>query len=288
MKPARPAASGCAGVGLKPQHVPDVLAERPGLGFFEIHAENYMGAGGGPHLHLAAIRELYPLSVHGVGLSLGGAADLDLDHLGRLAALARRYEPFLVSEHLAWSTHAGHYLNDLLPVPYTAAALERVAGHVDHVQTALGRTILLENPSTYLAFEESAIDEIDFIAEVARRTGCGLLLDVNNVYVSCTNHARDPAAYLARFPMALVGEIHLAGHSRRQDNNGVDLLVDSHDQPVAEPVWALYAAAIARLGPVPTLIERDADIPAWSELHAEAQRAEAVMAETGGDLAIAC
>ena len=169
------------GVGLKPLHVRTILASRPEVGFFEIHAENYMGAGGTPHRHLQAIREHYPLSIHGVGLSLGGARDLDADHLDRLAALVRRYEPMLVSEHLAWSSDGSGYLNDLLPVPYTRGALDRVVGHVDRVQTALGRTILLENPSTYLAFAESEFEEGDFLAEIVRRTGCGLLLDVNNV-----------------------------------------------------------------------------------------------------------
>ncbi len=279
-----------AGVGLKPQHVPHILAELPRLGFFEIHAENYMGAGGPPHRPLAAIRAHYRLSIHGVGLSLGGAGDLDERHLDRLCDLVRRYEPALVSEHLAWSSHAGGFFNDLLPVPYTAAALERVAGHVDRVQTALGRTILLENPSTYLAFAESAMPETAFIAEIARRTGCGLLLDINNVFVSCNNLGRDPGVYLDGFPMKAVREIHLAGHSQRHDANGVPFLVDSHDRPVAEPVWALYRRVIARTGPLATLIERDADIPEWDTLHAEAQQAEALMADCqpGGRLAIAC
>lgn len=278
-----------AGVGLKPQHVAQILADRPALGFFEIHAENYMGAGGGPHRHLAAIRERYPLSIHGVGLSLGGAADLDRDHLDRLAALVRRYDPMLVSEHLAWSSHDGHYLNDLLPLAYTAASLDRVAGHVDHVQSVLGRRILLENPSTYLGFADSTIDEVQFLTEVARRTGCGLLLDVNNVYVSCVNLRRDSAAYLARFPLELVGEIHLAGHASRRDAGGGALLIDAHDRPVAEPVWDLYRAVIARTGRIPTLIERDADIPAWPDLLAEADRADRHMATVrGGALAVAC
>lgn len=278
-----------AGVGLKPQHVARILSDRPALGFFEVHAENYMGAGGPPHRHLAAIRERYPLSVHGVGLSLGGAGDLDRAHLTRLAALVRRHDPLLVSEHLAWSSHGGHFLNDLLPLAYTAASLDRVAEHVDQVQAALGRRILLENPSTYLAFADSAIDEVVFLTEVARRTGCGLLLDVNNIYVSCTNHRRDPAAYLARFPFELVGEIHLAGYAPRTDSGGGALLIDAHDRPVAEPVWDLYRAVIARTGPIPTLIERDADIPAWPDLLAEAERADREMAMIReGVHAVAC
>ncbi len=227
-----------------------------------------MGSGGPPHRHLAAIRALYPLSIHGVGLSLGGAGGLDMDHLDRLAALVERYEPILVSEHLAWSTHAGHYLNDLLPIPYSHAALSKVVENVDQVQTRLRRPILLENPSTYIAFEESVFEETAFIAEVAKRTGCGLLLDVTNVHVSSTNHGRDAGAYLNRFPISHVQELHLAGHSVRLDSHGVPLLVDSHDQPVAAEVWALYQRTVDRTGAVPTLIERDAHIPPWSELHA--------------------
>lgn len=287
---ARPTWTSNAGVGLKAQHVGRILADRPEIGFFEVHAENYMGAGGPPHRHLSAIRDIYPLSIHGVGLSLGGAQDIDQAHLDRLAALVDRYEPALVSEHLAWSSHGVAFLNDLLPLPYTAAALERVVGHVDRVQTALRRSILVENPSTYLAFEESTLEEAHFIREMAKRTGCGLLLDVNNVHVSSTNHDRSASDYLAAFPMHLVEEIHLAGHSRRADGNGAPLLVDSHDRPVAEPVWQLYRQAIDRTGPVPTLIERDANIPDWPELYAEARRAQAIMASSpaGGHLAVAC
>ncbi len=279
-----------AGVGLKPQHVHDILAERPQIGFFEVHAENYMGAGGPPHRHLTAIREIYPLSIHGVGLSLGGAGALDRPHLDRLAALVRRYEPALVSEHLAWSSHDGRFLNDLLPLPYTPQTLGRVAEHVDQVQTALGRQVLLENPSTYLAFEDSVLEEAHFLGEIARRTGCGLLLDVNNVHVAATNGGHDARDYLAAFPMSRVKEIHLAGHTPRTDADGRALLVDSHDRPVAEPVWALYRQAIGRLGPTPTLVERDADIPPWPELYAEARQAHDQMAALaqGGGLAIAC
>ncbi len=278
-----------AGVGLKPAHVGAILADLPRLGFFEIHAENYMGAGGPPHRHLTAIRAHYPLSIHGVGLSLGGAGPLDRMHLDRLVALVRRYEPILVSEHLAWSSHGDGFLNDLLPVPYTGAALDRIVEHVDQVQTALRRRILLENPATCLGFAESAFEETDFIAEIAGRTGCGLLLDVNNVHVSAANHGRDAQACLAAFPVQRVEEIHLAGHAARSDANGVALLIDSHDRPVAEPAWRLYRQAIARTGPVPTLIERDADIPPWEELHAEARRADSHMMATSerGELALA-
>jgi uncharacterized protein len=270
------------GVGLKPEHVQAIFATRPQIGFFEVHAENYMGAGGPPHRHLMAVRERYPLSIHGVGLSLGGARDLDLAHLERLRGLVQRYEPILVSEHLAWSSSELGFFNDLLPLPYTREALDCVARHIDQVQDVLGRRILLENPSTYVAFAESEFDEIEFITDLVKRTGCGLLLDVNNVYVSSTNHGRDPEAYISRFPMRWVEEIHLAGHSPRSDGAGVRLLVDSHDRPVAEPVWALYERVVAQVGPIPTLLERDADIPPWDELYAEARRAGDCLAALAG------
>jgi uncharacterized protein (UPF0276 family) len=219
-------------------------------------------------------------------MSLGSDRKPDPAHLGRLAALVRRYEPMLVSEHLAWSVQDGSFLNDLLPLPYTEATLDRVTHNIDRVQTALGRRILLENPATYLAFEESDLTETGFIAELARRTGCGLLLDLNNVQVSATNHGFDAAAYLAEFPLRRVEEIHLAGHAPRIDAEGRPLLIDSHDRAVAQPVWTLYHQVIARTGPVPTVIERDADIPPWPELHAEAQRALAYL--DGGGFAVAC
>lgn len=288
--PAPPAWPSCAGVGLKPQHVGEILSGPRELGFFEIHAENYMGAGGVPHRQLAAIRAEYPLSIHGVGLSLGGAGPLDEAHLARLVAVVDRWEPALVSEHLAWSTHDSRFLNDLLPVPYTSEALQRVADHIDHLQNALGRTIALENPSTYLAFAESTFDETTFISEVARRTGCALLLDVNNVYVRCANGDMSARDYLDAFPLARVTEIHLAGHAFHDDADGNPLLIDSHDRPVADAVWALYTHVIRLIGPVATLIERDADVPAWPILRDEALRAHAAMvALSGGEtLEVAC
>jgi hypothetical protein len=266
------------GIGLKAEHYRDILAQRPALGFFEIHAENYMETGGPPHHFLSAIRERYAISLHGVGLSIGGRRALDRAHLRRLRELADRYEPGLFSEHLAWSTHETGYLADLLPLPYTAETLARVCDHVDETQEAVGRRMLLENPATYVTFAESTYEEAAFVAEVARRTGCGLLLDVNNVFVSAINHGSDPRAYLARFPLAEVGEIHLAGHAPQHDEDGRPLLIDDHGSPVAEPVWALYGEAIGRTGPLPTLIERDNDVPSLGELVAEAQRAERVMA----------
>lgn len=267
------------GVGLKPCHYGEILASKPSVGFFEVHAENYMGAGGPPHRYLSAIRADYPLSIHGVGLSLAGAEPLDHAHLERLADLVARYQPQAVSEHLAWSSHAGAFLDDLLPIPYTNEALSVVCEHIDAAQNAIGRPILLENPSTYVAFDEGAYDEPTFLAEVIRRTGCGLLLDVSNVYVSCTNHGRDMRAYFDGFPLHAVGEIHLAGFSPREDAAGRPLLIDSHDRAVAEPVWQVYASIIDRLGPTPTLIERDADIPAWAVLCSEAQRADTILAQ---------
>jgi len=268
-----------AGVGLKPEHYRDILETAPEIGWFEIHAENYMGAGGPPHAYLTAVRELYPLSLHGVGLSIGGAGPLDKDHLGRLKALVDRYQPALFSEHLAWSSHDTVYLNDLLPLPYTAETLQRVCAHIEEVQDTLQRQMLLENPSTYVAFAESSMSEVDFLREIVRRTGCGLLLDVNNVFVQATNHGFDARAYLDSFPAEHVGEIHLGGHAEDADDDGAPLLIDDHGRAVADPVWTLYAQALARTGAKPTLIEWDNDVPAWRELFAEAKRADAVIAE---------
>ncbi|WP_029350912.1 DUF692 domain-containing protein [Bosea sp. 117] len=266
-----------AGVGFKPEHFTAIDQARQPVGFFEVHAENYMGAGGPPHAQLSRLRADYALSIHGVGLSIGAMQPLDRDHLARLRALCGRYEPESFSEHLAWSSHDTVFLNDLLPLPYTGQTLARVAEHVDEVQTALGRQMLLENPATYLLFEESTIEETDFLAEVARRTGCGLLLDVNNVFVAATNHRLDPRAYLARFPLERVREIHLSGHSETVDDHGAPLLIDSHDTPVKDPVWALYETVIERTGPVATLIEWDNDVPDWPVLRAEAEAAEALL-----------
>jgi uncharacterized protein len=266
------------GVGFKAEHFDPIVETRPDLGFFEVHAENYMGAGGPPHRRLDAIRERYPLSLHGVGLSIGSPGPLDRTHLQRLAGVAKRFEPVLVSEHLAWSTHEGEFFNDLLPLPYTAETVRRVADHLDEAQNALGRTILLENPSTYVVFAESTMAETDFLREIARRTGCGLLLDINNVFVSATNQGYDPLRYLADFPLSAVGEVHLAGYAEDEDDAGLPLLIDAHNSPVRDPVWTLYAAAIGRIGAAPTLIEWDNDLPAWPALLSEARRAERAMA----------
>src|ERR671914_1050403 len=269
--------AGLAGTSFKHQHLPAILAERKEDGFFEVHAENYMGAGGPPHEALARICRDFPVSLHGVCMSIGGPQPLDATHLGRFKSLVDRYEPALVSEHLAWSTHDTTFLNDLLPLPYTRATLARVADHIDEVQETIGRPILLENPSTYVLFEQSTMSETDFIREVVRRTGCGLLLDVNNVFVSATNHGYSALAYLTDFPLGHVGEIHLAGHSEQADDEGDLLLIDSHDGPVADAVWKLFEIVIRKCGPVPTLIEWDSNIPDWPILKAEATAAQAML-----------
>lgn len=266
-----------AGVGYKTQHFKDILENHAPISWLEIHAENYMGDGGRPLAQLRHLAERFPISVHGVGLSIGGEAALDAAHLANLKKLCDWLQPASFSEHLAWSTHDGAFLNDLLPLPYTSQTLTRVVDHIDHVQGVLGRRMLLENPSTYVAFAETTWDEVDFLAEIARRSGCGLLLDVNNVFVSCVNQVRDPLDYIARFSVHLVGEIHLGGHEEDRDSADRPLLIDSHGAEVADPVWALYAQVITDAGPRPTLIEWDNDVPDWSVLTAEAARATALL-----------
>jgi uncharacterized protein len=264
-----------AGVGYKPQHFSDILADPGPVEWLEIHAENYMGDGGRPLAQLRALAERMPVSVHGVGLSIGSEGRLDPDHLARLRRLIDWLDPASFSEHLAWSTHEGAYLNDLLPLPYTDATLTRVADHVDEVQAALGRRMLLENPSSYLAFAESTMSETEFLTRIVARTGCGLLLDVNNVFVSCTNLGLDPRGYVADFPLDAVGEIHLGGHDADSDDAGAPLLIDSHGRPVADPVWALLDVVLEAAGRRPMLIEWDTDVPEWPVLAAEAARAAA-------------
>ncbi len=278
--PAHPI-EGLAGTSFKPQHLQAILAGPKPRGFFEIHAENYMGAGGPPHRALETIRRDHAVSLHGVCMSIGGPQGLDKAHLVRFGALVRRYEPALVSEHLAWSTHESVYFNDLLPLPYTEATLATVCDHINEVQEAIARPLLLENPSTYVLFRESTMSETDFIRAVARRTSCGLLLDVNNVFVSATNHGFPPRAYLADFPLAAVGEIHLAGHAEQSDDEGAPLLIDSHDRPVADAVWRLFESVVARAGPIPTLIEWDSEIPEWPRLQAEAAAAQRTLDRAG-------
>ena len=261
------------GVGYKPQHLHDILDNPGPVSWLEIHAENYMGDGGPAIAQLRALAERFPISCHGVGLSIGSEGPLDADHLKRLKKLIGWLKPASFSEHLAWSTHDTGFLNDLLPVPYDAASLAQVAEHIDQVQDTIGRQMLLENPSTYVQFEQSDMEETEFLHEVVARTGCGLLLDVNNVFVSATNQNYHPKAYLDAFPTEHVGEIHLGGHEEEADEHGAPLLIDAHNNPVVDPVWALYDYALSQTGPTPTLIEWDNDIPEWSVLSAEADRA---------------
>jgi hypothetical protein len=267
----KPPPSNCkAGIGLRLPHVAEITAARPQLGFLEVHAENYMAETGALD-RLLELRRDYPVSIHGVALSLGSAEQLDPIHLGRLRALIERLEPVLVSEHLAWSAIGGVYLNDLLPLPYTEESLDIFCRHVGEAQETLRRRLLIENPSSYLRFRHSTIAEAEFLTETARRTGCGILCDVNNVYVSATNFRFDPIAYLDSLPAAAVGEIHLAGHHAAEN---VDLLIDDHGSRVAPPVWELYAAALKRIGPVPTLIEWDTNLPALEVLLDEVRHAQ--------------
>ena len=269
--PARP------GVGYKPQHYTAIMDNAGPLGWLEIHAENYMGDGGRSIAQLRHLAERFPVSVHGVGLSIGGEGDLDREHLARLKHLVGWLNPASFSEHLAWSTHDSHFFNDLLPLPYTPRTLARVASHIDQVQDALGRQMLLENPSSYLAFAESTMSETDFLREIVQRTGCGLLLDVNNVFVSATNLQTSPQDYIADFPLNAVGEIHLGGHDEDADETGAPLLIDSHGREVADPVWALLDQTLALTGPKPLLIEWDNDVPEWPVLAAEIARADAAL-----------
>lgn len=268
------------GVGLKPVHADGLLARPSAIGFVEVHAENLMVAGGAQHRLLDQARACWPLSLHGVGLGIGGAEPLDAAHLDRLRALVQRWQPAAFSEHLAWSSHGGVFFNDLLPLPYNADTLARVCRHVDQAQAHLGCRLLLENPATTLEFSASTLDEAGFLAEVVRRTGCGLLLDVNNLFVSCTNHGRDALTSLAALPLQAVGEIHIAGHAVAQDSLGAPLLIDTHGAPVADPVWRLLAAALQRTGPLPVLIERDNDLPPLADLLAEVARADALLQHT--------
>ena len=265
------------GVGYKAQHFNDIMNNADPVGWLEIHAENYMGMGGRPLAQVRALSEKFPFSVHGVGLSIGGEGRLDRDHLSRLKARCDWLNPASFSEHLAWSTHDSAFLNDLLPLPYTAATVKRVADHIDEVQSTLGRQMLLENPSSYLEFAESDMSETDFLAEIAARTGCGLLLDVNNVFVSAVNLGYSPQGYIGAYPIDHVGEIHLGGHDEDEDETGTPLLIDSHGAEVVDPVWALLDYTLAKSGPKPLLIEWDTDVPDWAVLVEEIKRADAAL-----------
>jgi uncharacterized protein (UPF0276 family) len=264
-----------AGIGLRAQHHADIVAREPAVGWFEAHSENYFAAGGAQRSYLAKVRADYPLSLHGVGLSIGSTDPLNRAHLEQVVRLARDFEPMLVSEHLSWSSVGGRFTNDLLPLPYTEEALRHMITRVRDVQDVLGRQILIENVSSYLQFTCSRIPECEFLTSLAEESGCGILLDVNNVYVSAHNHGFDAHAYLKSLPRSAVKEIHLAGHSAGRIGRR-EILIDTHNMPVCDAVWELYAAAAQRFGGVPVLIEWDADIPALDVLVAEAHKADAI------------
>ncbi len=267
-----------AGIGLRGDHYAEITETKPTIGFLEVHSENYFGRGGTPHHYLHQLREEYPLSFHGVGLSLGSSDPLNEEHINRLKELIEEYQPDLVSEHLSWSSVGNRYLNDLLPVPYTQDALAHMVSRVEQVQERLRRQILIENVSSYLEYEQSDIPEWDFVAEVANRSGCGVLLDINNIYVNSQNHGFEPAQFLNAVPQTVVKEIHLAGHTVNEFEDG-RVLIDTHNQLVSEPVWELYRSAIKQFGPVPTLIEWDTDLPPLSVLLDEAGKAQRILEE---------
>jgi uncharacterized protein (UPF0276 family) len=266
-----------AGVGLKAAHYTAALAETRRPAFLEIHAENYLHPGGPAHRYLESLRRDHALSIHGVGLSLGGPSPPPHHELAARRALIERYEANSFSEHLAWSGLPPHYLNDLLPLAYTPESLQRVVDHLDAAQQALGRRILIENPATYVEFSDSTFSEPDFITEIVRRSGCGLLLDVNNIIVSAINHEFDPVGYLQGLPLHATGEMHLAGHALKTDSAGRPLALDTHDGPVQEPTWRLFEAALRATGRVPVLIEWDAQLPEWAVLMHQAHHADAQM-----------
>ena len=268
-----------AGIGLRPPHFKRVLNERPPIPWFELHSENFFCAGGEPLEVLTHVRRDYPVSLHGVGLSLGRTDGPDHDHLQKLRQLIQRFTPALVSEHLCWGAIGERHLNDLLPLPYTEEALDFMVTHVQAAQEFIGRQLLIENVSSYLSYRHSTIPEWEFITALAQRSGCGILLDVNNIYVNSVNHGFDARAYLQAIPPKAVGEIHLAGFTRKH-NLPVELLIDSHSRPVADAVWDLYREALAYTGPVPTLIEWDTDIPELDVLLAEAAKAEGILYES--------
>lgn len=269
-----------AGVCLKPQHYDEILNQRPAVGWFEVHAENYLGAGGAPLHYLEKIRSQYPLSIHGVGLSIGSADGLDAQHLHRVAQLVERFQPESFSEHLAWSTHDNRFYSDLLPVPYNRQTEDLVCAHIDQVQARMGRQMLLENPANYLTLQDTVDTESEFIGNVIRRTGCGLLLDVNNVYVSAQNCGYDALSYIKSLPLESVGEIHLAGHSIDNTDQADPILIDAHDREVCDAVWALYAELIALIGARPTLIEWDTNVPGWTVLTNEMRQADHILHNT--------
>lgn len=269
-----------AGLCLKPQHYKDILETLPDVGWFEVHAENYLGSGGAPLHFLEKIRNHYELSVHGVGLSIGSSQGLDETHLSRVADMVKRFQPASFSEHLAWSTHDNQFYSDLLPVPYNKEVEDVVCDHIDQLQTRLGRRMLLENPSNYLLMENSTQDETQMLNNIVQRTGCGLLLDVNNVFISAHNCGYDAINYISALPLDAVGEIHLAGHATDTAMPNEPLLIDTHDREVADPVWKLYEKTLKLAGPKPTLIEWDASVPDWSVFLQELQQADLILNST--------
>lgn len=264
-----------SGISLKPAYYQLILSSFPEIGFFEIHAENYLSKGGPARHYLDLIRQHYPITVHGVGLSIGGEHAINEQHLERVSQLVSEVQPQIFSEHLAWSSHDNTFLNDLLPVAYDETTLHRVCEHIDHIQSRVKRQVLIENPSTYFEFNRSEMSETDFLTEMVKRTGCGLLLDINNVEVSCFNHGHDPYQYLNKFPVSAVKQMHLAGHTTDQ-NTVVPLKIDSHDEPVSQDVWSLYQHTLSLTGDCPTLIERDGNLPAIEELLSEARYADQI------------
>ena len=263
-----------AGIGLRAAHYADLIASKPAIGWLEVHSENYFGAGGSPLFYLEAARALYPLSLHGVGLSLGATDPLNFDHLQKLKALIHRFEPGLVSEHLCWGSLHGHYLNDLLPLPYTEEVIAHVAARIQATQDFLKRQILIENVSSYLQYQHSTMPEWEFLTTVVKASGCGILLDVNNIYVSARNHGFDPLCYIQALPASAIQEIHLAGHAINHYPEG-DILIDNHGTRVCAEVWQLYDQALDYFGPTPTLIEWDTDIPPLATLLQETRTADA-------------
>ncbi len=272
------------GVGFKPRHYEALMELPPAISWLEVHAENYMVAGGETLAQLRDLAQYYPISVHGVGLSLAGQAAPDPAHLARLKQLIDWLKPAQISEHLAWSSHGGVYFNDLLPISYDQPNFQRLCQHIDQVQQALGRAILIENPANYLSFSNSACEEVDFLSALASETGCGLLLDINNVYVSAQNQQWDAMSYLYKFDYSRVGEIHLAGFASDTDALGHPLLIDNHGAPIDQRVWQLFDFVCQNMGAFPTLIERDNNIPPWPEMLAEAQRAGQILAAAADQL----
>jgi uncharacterized protein (UPF0276 family) len=277
-------ASRCRGFALRASHQEEFLKRRPAVGWVEVHSENYFARGGAQRASLAKVRELYPLSLHGVGLSLGSTDPLDRTHLAQLARLVRELEPALVSEHLSWGSLDERFMNDLLPLPYTQEALRHTAQRIKAVQDELGRQVLIENVSSYLEFEDSTFAEWEFLVALSAEAGCAMLLDVNNLYVNAINHGFDPHVYLRHIPRAAVQEIHLAGHSVQRVHERA-ILIDTHAEPVCAAVWRLYGAALERFGPLPTLIEWDAKLPCLDALLTEGARIEELLEARHADAA---